>query len=308
MTEQTQVAQVENKPYQPKSEDLAKKQITIPGIGDYHLFMKQNKESRFFSITELKESARKNRIIVPMDYCEQFLSKLNQILEFGIQYQSKAPTKTAHEDSRFAFTVSMHTEAGRRYYFDVIDKDSVLNLKLSYIVDERRDSIIVDLASLVYFVEVIQTFMKDFPSLTGKDDFHPHRNRRLSGRTSSTRRGPRFNNRGFYRDSAPPSVRPRQSHNFRPNFEESDERKKSHALKVCSDPAPCQFTHNAKKYMFEIVEGDNTFMRITEVIGESRKSTLHVPIDCLNKVQSVLAEMNDRFSAVRSADPTAPKS
>ncbi|KII65952.1 hypothetical protein RF11_14893 [Thelohanellus kitauei] len=309
MSEQTQVAQVENKPYQPKSEDLVKKLLHIPGICDYHVIMKQSKESRFFCITEMKESARKNRIIVPMDHCLEFLAKLYDVLKFGSEYPSKAPAKAGNEDSRFAFTVSMHTEAGRRYYFDVIDNESVLNLKMSYIYDDRRDSILIDLGSLVAFVGVIEMFQKDYPSITGKDDFHPHRNRRFDKRRGSPRRGSRFNNRGFYnRDSAQSSTRPRQNYNFRPNFEESAERKKSHALKVCSDPAPYQFTNNAKKYMFEIVEGDNTFMRITEAIGDSRKSTLHVPIDCLKQVQSVLAEMNDRFSAARSADATAVKS
>ncbi|KII70270.1 hypothetical protein RF11_13508 [Thelohanellus kitauei] len=296
MSEQTQAAQVENKPYQPKSQDLSKKQISIPGIGVYHLIMKQNKDSRFFIIQEVKESVGGNRIIVTMDNCHQFMTKLNDVLMFDSEYSSGASTNTTHKDSGILFNVSMHTEAGRRYYFDVIDKDGVLNLKMSYIYDDRRDSIHIDTGSLVYFIEVVDIFQKEYPSLTGKDDFHGSRNKRFDKRRDYTNR----QRRGNYGNSGK-SNRPGNRFNNIQSFDESGERKPTHGLKICSDPAPYQFSKNAKKYIFEIVEGDNTFMRITEVVGDSRKSTLHIPISCLKKVGNVILDMNERFSAARSA-------
>ncbi|KAF1745451.1 hypothetical protein MXB_1901, partial [Myxobolus squamalis] len=110
-----------------------------------------------------------------------------------------------------------------------------------------------------------------------------------------------FNSRGGYRENRAPRS---PQFNGKPSYtKESMDPKRATTLKVLSDPIPTQIVSNAKKFTFEVVEGANTFLRITEMINETRKSTLHVPMEVCSQLQAVIGEMNKKYSAVVGLKP-----
>lgn len=213
---------------------------------------------------------------------------------------------------KFAFTTSMFTPAHRRYYFDVIDADDQLSLRISYVFADRRDSITLIYDCLTSLLEIINGFSLKYPSISPTDDYQV-KGRRGDGRRPSARRGRGFGRRfegerrGPRRGTFQGRGQGAQGERTNEHGERPESRKVT-GLKVCADPAPVEFTNNAKKFQCEIVEGSNVFMRITEMINDSRKSTLHVPIECLTQLQTVLSEMGMRFTITHGSSPsTGPK-
>ncbi|KII66104.1 hypothetical protein RF11_00887 [Thelohanellus kitauei] len=111
---------------------------------------------------------------------------------------------------------------------------------MSYVYDYQRENIIIDLASAVAFVEVIEMFQHDYPSHTVTDDLPTTRNRRFDKRRDFPISRPSFIDRKF----APPPKRLDEIKNVHNNFDDSVERKTTQTLKVCSNPEPCEFTDN----------------------------------------------------------------
>ncbi|KII62613.1 hypothetical protein RF11_06273 [Thelohanellus kitauei] len=293
MSEATHVSQAVNMTQKSKTVDLSIKEVSIPGIRSFNLIMKENEQSRHFVIKDMKESTRDIRIIVPMDHGQKFLDKLILVVKFGVEYLSKHPSQRARRDSDRVFTENMYTEAGRKYYFDVYNNNGDLHLRLTYKYDGRRDSIFIDSECLIAFVEIISNFNKEYPSIT---DVLLWKDLVITPQAIH-----------------PPTIQPTgvavpSNVNLPPSVKESTERKNRHALKVCSDPAPCSIEHNGKKYHFEIVEGDNIFLRMTEMIGEIKKTKIHIPIESVKLFGDSLGDMIDKFSKVRLTEEKAPAS
>ncbi|KII74523.1 hypothetical protein RF11_07409 [Thelohanellus kitauei] len=130
----------------------------------------------------------------------------------------------------------------------------------------------ISLDFLEAFLQIIKNFQNYYPSLTYMDDFHPIKNGRFDKQRGYRERGSRSNKRDFR--LIPPNI----------------------------------ITHDANKYIFEIVEGYNTFLRITEMIGENRKKTIHIPIEYVEQFKDVIVKMNDGHIEVRSDKEKVPES
>ncbi|KII64426.1 hypothetical protein RF11_15427 [Thelohanellus kitauei] len=244
----------------------------------------------------MKQSTRENRIIVPMDHSQEFLEKLILVVKFVEEYLSMDPSKRAHRDSNLVFTENMYTDVGRKYYFDVYNNNGELSVKLTYNYDGRRDRIVVDSGCLIGFIGIIENFEKEYPSITGKDDYHRYTNRRFDNRRHVHFGGPGSTSQAI----SPTTIQPQgvaiaSNVNLKSNVKKSTERKSTHALKVCSDPAPCSFEQNGKKYHFEVVKGDKTFLRVTELIEDKRKTAIHIPIESVKLFLDSLNDMRQVF-------------
>ncbi|KII60656.1 hypothetical protein RF11_10520 [Thelohanellus kitauei] len=298
MSQPTQVLQALNMTDQPRSVEYVKLVVSTLGQNDFHLTMKGYDESRYFIIEEISNSEEKNRIMVPMDYCKKFLARIHKVLKFANRKSSKWHVQPTPKDLAYIFCVRLSTESGRKYYFDVIIKDGIRKLKLSYVYQRRRE-IFIDFTPLASFVKVIEKFQKEYPSLTGKDDVHLTKNNQSNNLNGTQMTGPSANNE-FVFDviSVLSSTTHVQSINSVSPTGSSEDPKSTSTLNVSTDPVPNCFTHGTKTYQFEVLPEDNTFLRITEKIGGIKKSTLNIPIERMNTFVNILTQMDDRFWTV----------
>ncbi|KII62168.1 hypothetical protein RF11_07086 [Thelohanellus kitauei] len=305
MSEPRQVLQAVNTSDRPRFVEYAKLVVSTPGLNDFHLTMKEYNDSRYFTIEEINNSGENNRIMVPMNYGTKFLAKIYLVLKFVQGKSSKWHAQKTPKDLTYIFCVRLFTGAGRKYYFDVIINNGIRQMKLSYVYQRRRE-IIIDFTPLASFVNVIEKFQKEYPSLTGKDDVHLTKNHQSNNLNGSQMTGPSYNNE-FVFDviSVLSSTTHVHSINSVPSTGESEDRKGTSALNVTTDSVPNRFTNGTKTYQFEIEPEDNTFLRTTETIGGNNKSTLNIPIERMNIVVNILTQMDDRYWALATGKATS---
>ncbi|KAF1743173.1 hypothetical protein MXB_1665 [Myxobolus squamalis] len=316
-----------------KTVDLKKKLVEV-GTATYQLIVRQNGESRFLSLIKEPIQNRRSRVFVPMSAAANFLEKLREIVEFTASYELKNISEKGSPQDQTVFAKSAHfvTPRKRKYYFDVLDANKCATLRLSYVFGTRRNSIHVHCGALPSFIEILEKFEKEFPSLSLEDDypssdFRPSFGNNRGGssfRGSSSYRGnSNFRGNGNFRGSTPFRGN-RTPRGYQRDQQESTDRraprpssqidensphpkddyvfKPTVPFKVVSEPLPTQIVSNVKKFTLEIVEGTNTFFRITEMINDKKKSTIHVPISVSNEFQVVIANMNKEYDiALKSA-------
>ncbi|KII71986.1 hypothetical protein RF11_06844 [Thelohanellus kitauei] len=119
---------------------------------------------------ENNESARRNRIMVPMNPCDEFLANLHEIKGFVPEYHSKIPAKTLIKCKRLAFTATVITRTGMVYNFEVFEIDGYLSLQIRYTYKGRRDYIYLNIGFLDLLVAITKKLHRKYSSLTGRDD------------------------------------------------------------------------------------------------------------------------------------------
>ncbi|KAF0989379.1 hypothetical protein HZS_4376, partial [Henneguya salminicola] len=263
----------------------------------YHVFMNENGESRFFTIIEHTSKLRRHKISVPMSISSDFCQKLCDVLKHcsTIQPQPVAVPKSEHDNSNYVYTVAYTSNAGRRYYFDVLNEGSLFDLRLSYLVGKRRDVVYILVDALPNLLEILEEFQKKWPSISATDDYPINPRRRFNDGRFSNNRG----NQTYGSNPRPSygkpfrSPRPPTQFNGKPAGSKVPyESKRTTPLKVLSDPMPTEVSSNLKKFTLELVRGLNTFMRITEFVNENRKSTIHIPIDLCSQLNGAIEDMN----------------
>ncbi|KII60258.1 hypothetical protein RF11_04491 [Thelohanellus kitauei] len=139
----------------------------------------------------------------------------------------------------------MYTGAGIKYEFECSAQGEYFVLNICFKYRGHVDNINLDHESLAAFLDTIEHFQKDYPSFTGNEDFYLDTNRRFD---------------------KPILCGIPTGYNVQTNFNESAGRRNTHALKICTDPSPFPISYNAKKYLFEIVEGRWYPYRISEIV------------------------------------------
>ncbi|KII61240.1 hypothetical protein RF11_04656 [Thelohanellus kitauei] len=270
--------------------------------------MKESENSRYFVIKKMKEPAMQNPIIIPMDHCKKFLDILDEIYWFGecLYFTGSEPQ---HEGSLITLKRTMHTKAGRKYYFDAWIDDDIFGLKISYKYLESGDCIDIDLLSLAHFLEIIKKFQNEYPSLTGNDDLDLKINSRFNNQRRFPVRGCRSNKRVFFPMPIPRSgVESLHNINVQPNLNDSEERTNTDWLNVCSYSAPRSITYNAQKHPLQIKKMGKFIMRLRWMIEGLMKTTLHIPSEPVTQSEDVLVEINDTLSEVSSDEEKSPES
>ncbi|KAF0988441.1 hypothetical protein HZS_5770 [Henneguya salminicola] len=269
----------------------------------YTISLRDNNGSRILRISKDSETKSRTTIDIPMSATKDFADKLNEIAIFLKSYTPKniSQRTTKTQPQIFPLMKVLTTITGRKYYMDVYDAYDMVNLIITSVYRERRYSMSIVKDVIPKIEKNIRDLLEKYPPILQDEEIIQPLRRGRQGHKSEISNTQRtlikaIEKMGFSNKLSSNKELLTVLSKF------GSEEKRSSGLVALTDPPPIVVEGEFKEYKFEMVDGEKTFLRITERIHNSRKAALHIPLEMLGDFINGLIDFNESIILEENKD------